>query len=68
MVADSHGLEQDEVGHVAGADLEHIHVLIEDGHESWVGDLTDHRQAGLLANFGEELEALDAEALEGVGR
>ena len=41
--------EQDEVLHVAGADLEHVHVLVEDLDVSRVGDLADDGQTGLRA-------------------
>ena len=62
------GLEQAEVGHVAGADLEHVGVLGDDRDVAGVDDLGDDRQAGDLADVGEDLEALHAEALEGVRR
>ena len=68
LAALAHGLQEDEVGHVAGADLEHVHVAVEDLHIGRVRDLADDRQPGLLACLGQELEALDAEPLEGVGR
>jgi hypothetical protein len=60
------GLEEDEVGHVPRADLEHVHVALEDLHVGRVGDLADDRQARLLARLGEQLQAFDTQALEGV--
>ncbi len=41
---------------------------VEHRHVRRVGDLADHRQAGLLAGFRQQLEALHAEALEGIRR
>ena len=61
-------LEQPEVGHVAGADLQHVGVLGDDRDVPGVDDLGDHRQPGGRADVGEDLERLDAEALEGVRR
>ena len=62
------GLEQPEVGHVAGADLQHVGVLGDDLDVARVDDLGDDRQPGDLADVGEDLQALHAQALEGVRR
>ena len=61
-------LQQPEVRHVAGADLQHVGVLGDDVDVAGVDDLGDDRQAGHLAHVGEDLEALLAQALEGVRR
>ena len=61
-------LEQPEVGHVAGADLQHVGVLGDDGDVAGVDDLGDDGQPGGHPDVGEDLQRLDAEALEGVRR
>ena len=61
-------LEQAEILHVARADLEAIGVFLDHLELLGVHDLGDHRQAGRFARLGEELEALEAEPLESVGR
>ena len=68
MPARADRLEQPDVGHVAGADLEHVGVLGDDGHVAGVDDLGDDRQPGGHADVGEDLERRDAEPLEGVRR
>ena len=59
-------LEQHEVLHVPGADLEHVDVVLEHRHVGGVGDLGHDGQAGLVAHVGEQLEALDLQPLERV--
>ena len=49
------GLQQPEVRHVAGADLQHVGVLGDDGDVARVDDLGDDRQPGRLADVGEDL-------------
>ena len=61
-------LEQDEVRHVAGADLDDVDVLLEGGHVGRVDDLADDRQAVLVMRLVQELERRQAEPLERVGR
>ncbi len=60
------GLQQREVLHVAGADLQHVGVG-RDALDVWrVDDLGHHGQAGLGADAGQDLQAGLAEPLEGV--
>jgi hypothetical protein len=48
-------LQQREVLHVAGADLQHVGVLRDDLDVLGVDDLGHDRQAGALARLGEDL-------------
>ncbi len=60
--------EQREVLHVASAYLEDIGVLADPGDVARVDDLGYDGQARLFLGLVEDLEALEAQALEGVGR
>jgi len=60
--------QQAVVLHVARADLQHVRVIRRGLAVVVVHDLGHHRQAGLLARLGEDLQALYAQSLEGVGR
>ena len=61
------GLEQLEVLHVAGTDLDEVHVL-KQGQVLGVHDFGDDGGAGGAAGQLEQVEALAAHPLEGVGR
>ena len=50
-------LEQVEVLHVAGADLEHVGVLLDELDLPRVHDLGDDRHAVLVADVAEDLAA-----------
>ena len=56
--------EQVVVLHVAGADLQHVGILADQLDLIDRHDLGDDGQTGLVAGFGEDLEAFFAEALE----
>ena len=60
-------LEQVEVLHVAGADLEDIGISLDVRHLPRVHDLGDDRHAEAVAGSAEDLEPIAAEALEAVG-
>ena len=62
------GLQQREVRHVAGADLQHVRELGDQRHVGGVHHLGDDRQPGLLARLGQDLQAAPSQALEGVRR
>ncbi len=62
------GLEEREVLHVAGADLEHVGPLSDQRDVSGVDHLGHHGQARLGAYVGEDPQALLAQSLEGVRR
>ena len=59
------GLEQAEVGHVAGADLQHVGVLGDRRDVAGVDDLGHDREPRGLPDVDEDLEAL---AGQGPGR
>ena len=52
-------LEQHEVLHVPGADLEHVDVVLEHGHVGGVGDLGHDGQPDLVPDLREQLQSLD---------
>ena len=60
--------QQRVVLHVPGADLEDVGVLGDDVDLVRLHHLGDDRQTGPLAGLGEVAQALDAQALERVGR
>jgi hypothetical protein len=62
------GAEEREVGHVAGADLEHIGVAGDEPDLVRLHHLGDDWQPGQFARFREVAEPLFAEPLEGVWR
>ena len=62
----AHGLEQLKVLHVAGTDLDEVHVL-EQGQMLGVHDLGDDGGTGGTAGQFEQIQALAAHTLEGVG-
>ncbi|MEI2821695.1 MAG: hypothetical protein V9E81_16565 [Marmoricola sp.] len=49
------GLQQTEVGHVAGADLQHVGVLRDDGDITSIHDFCDHWHAGGSASLCQNL-------------
>ena len=59
-------LQQVEVLHVPGADLEHVGVLLDELDLPRVHDLGDDRHVVLVADVAEDLQAVLAHALEGV--
>ena len=63
----AHGLEQLKVLHVAGTHLDEVHIL-EQGQVLGVHDLGDDGGTGGAAGQLEQVQALAAHALEGVGR
>ena len=66
LVLMAHGLEQVEVLHVPGADLDHVHVL-EEGQLAQVHQLRHDGEAGLLPGHLQVLQTRGPQALEGVG-
>ena len=61
-------LKQRVVLHVARADLNHVGVVFDGFQGLGVHGLGDDEHAEALAHFGQNLQALYAHALEGVGR
>jgi hypothetical protein len=61
------GLQQGEVLHVAGADLEHVGVGSDQVDGARVDHLGHHRQAGFRPHLGQYLQARLTQALVGVG-
>ena len=59
-------LEQVEVLHVAGADLEHVGVALDQRDLPRVHDLGDDRHVVLVADVAQDLQPLLAQALEAV--
>ena len=59
-------LEQIEVLHVAGADLEHVGVAFDQRHLARVHHLGDDRHVVLVADVAQNLQALLAQSLETV--
>ncbi|CAA9288393.1 MAG: hypothetical protein AVDCRST_MAG41-4189, partial [uncultured Corynebacteriales bacterium] len=59
-------LQQREVLHVAGADLQHVGVLGDHVHVGGVDDLGDHREAGLRADLGQDPQPGHPQPLERV--
>ncbi len=59
-------LQQREVLHVAGADLQHVRVRGDQVYVGRVDDLGHDRQPGLGAHLGEDLQAILPETLERV--
>ena len=53
--------------HVARANLQHVGVNGHQGHLAGGHDFGDNRQAGRLAGFGQQFEAVLAHALKSVG-
>ncbi len=64
----THGRQQREVLHVAGADLEHVRVLGDEFDLPRVHDFGDHRQPGRGAHFREEFKRLEPEPAKRVRR
>jgi len=63
-----HLLEEVEVLHVAGADLDHVHPVLEEGvQHAHVHELGDDGQALGVRRLAEHLQPLHAPPLEGVG-
>src|SRR5581483_6757727 len=62
------GLEEGEVLHVAGADLNDVRHLGHVAHAFGVHRLGADQQPGFGARFGEQLEPRPAQPLKGVGR
>src|SRR5581483_7319882 len=60
-------LEQVKVLHVAGADLEHVGIALDQRHLARVHDLGHHRHTVAAADVAQDLQALLAQALEAVG-
>src|ERR1017187_5975540 len=60
--------QQIEVLHIAGADLQDVHILREEGNLGLVHDFADHQQAVAVGGGTEHLQALGAEALELIRR
>ncbi len=63
----AHLAEQREVGHVAGADPKDVRVAGDHLQVARIEHLGDERHVEFLACLGEQLHALLAESLEGVG-
>jgi hypothetical protein len=61
-------LQEREVLHVTGADLQHVGVGSDQLDIGRVDHLGDDREAGLRPDIGENAQAVLAEALESVGR
>jgi hypothetical protein len=61
-------LEQREVLHVAGADLQHVGVAGDHVDVVRAHHLGDNRKPDLVAHIGKDLQPTLAQALEGVGR
>jgi hypothetical protein len=61
-------LEQGEVLHVAGADLDDVSPLGDQGEGFVVDGFGDDAQAEAFADLGHDAEGFEAEALKGVGR
>ena len=68
LVGASGALEQREVLHVAGADLDHIGVLIDQVERFVIDGFGDDEQAEAVADFGHDLQTFFAQALEGIRR
>jgi len=64
----AHLLQQGEVLHVAGPDLEDIRILGHPRDIPWVEHLGDNGQPCLLLGFFKDFESLESEPLERVGR
>ncbi len=60
--------EEGKVLHVAGADLDHVGVFLDEVERFVVDGFGDDAETELLANFSEDFQAGEPEALEGVGR
>ena len=60
--------EERKVLHVASADLDYVGVFLDKVERFIVDGFGDDAETELLANFGENFEAGETEALEGVGR
>ena len=61
-------LEQREVLHVAGADLDHVGLLVDQFQRFVVDGFGDDAHSEVVADFGHDLQGFDAEALKCVGR
>src|SRR4051812_32274109 len=60
--------QEGEVGHVAGADLQHVGVMSDEADLVGLHDLGDDRQPGQLSGLAQVAETLLTQSLEGVGR
>jgi hypothetical protein len=60
--------EQREILHVASADLDDVGVFLDEVERFVVDGFGDDAEAEMFADVGEDLQALKAKTLEGVGR
>ena len=63
----AHRLQQLEILHVPGADLDHVHILLKLGNPVLAHQLGDDGQAGGFPGLDHVQNALGLQALEGVG-
>ncbi len=64
----SSALEQRKILHVAGADLDHVSVFLDQVERLVIDGLGDDLHAELLADVGHDAQAFFAESLKSVGR
>src|SRR6266404_6023325 len=62
----SGALEQREVLHVAGADLDDIGVLVDEVERLVIDGFSDDEQSEAVADFGHDLQTFFAQALKGI--